>query len=294
MKLYILIVTMTLVTTMAAAQVGINNPNPDASAVLDLKSTDKGFLPPRMTQIQLDDIMNPAEGLLVSCLDCEVAGLQQFINGAWEAISNNNANNNEAANYGTVVNPITGKIWLDRNLGATQVATSSNDAASYGHLYQWGRGPDGHEIRTSPTSSVQATTWMTSAGSWNGTFITTFSHWLTMDPVENHMWSGRSAENNVCPSGFRIPTNSEWEQERRTWVSNDAAGAFASPLKLPKAGFRINVNGGIWEMTVTGLYWSSTVDSSSNNARYLVFQDILAYSSTNHNANGGSIRCIKD
>lgn len=32
-------------------------------------------------------------------------------------------------NYGTVVNPVTGKVWLDRNLGASQVATSSDDAA---------------------------------------------------------------------------------------------------------------------------------------------------------------------
>jgi hypothetical protein len=37
-----------------------------------------------------------------------------------------------------VTNPATGKIWMDRNLGATQVATSSTDANSFGDLYQWG------------------------------------------------------------------------------------------------------------------------------------------------------------
>jgi len=33
---------------------------------------------------------------------------------------------------------------MDRNLGATQVATSSTDENSYGDLYQWGRRADGH------------------------------------------------------------------------------------------------------------------------------------------------------
>jgi hypothetical protein len=30
----------------------------------------------------------------------------------------------------------TGKIWMDRNLGASEVANSTTDAASYGDLYQ--------------------------------------------------------------------------------------------------------------------------------------------------------------
>ena len=45
-------------------------------------------------------------------------------------------------------------IWLDRNLGAGQVATASNDSLAYGDLYQWGRGGDGHENRESATTTV--------------------------------------------------------------------------------------------------------------------------------------------
>jgi len=52
--------------------------------------------------------------------------------------------------YGTAVGQ-NGTCWLDRNLGATQVATSSTDAASYGDLFQWGRLDDGHQNRTSST-----------------------------------------------------------------------------------------------------------------------------------------------
>ncbi len=51
----------------ANAQVSINTDgsNPDASAMLEVKSTDKGMLIPRMTQTQITAISNPASGLLV-------------------------------------------------------------------------------------------------------------------------------------------------------------------------------------------------------------------------------------
>ena len=38
----------------------------------------------------------------------------------------------------------TGNIWMDRNLGASLVATSFDDYQAYGCLYQWGRGNYGH------------------------------------------------------------------------------------------------------------------------------------------------------
>jgi hypothetical protein len=48
----------------------------------------------------------------------------------------------------------TGKIWMDRNLGASQQATSSTDASSYGDIYQWGRRADGHQCRNSSTTAT--------------------------------------------------------------------------------------------------------------------------------------------
>jgi hypothetical protein len=59
---------------------------------------------------------------------------------------------------------------------------------------------------------------------------------------------------------FRLPTEAEWEIERASWISNDAAGAFASPLKLVSAGYRSNSNGTLFYAGSEGGYWSSTVD----------------------------------
>ena len=71
------------------AQVGINSDNsqPDNSAMLDVKSANKGLLPPRMTHAQMNTIINPANGLIIYCIDCSSSGngaLVMFINGVWQ------------------------------------------------------------------------------------------------------------------------------------------------------------------------------------------------------------------
>jgi uncharacterized protein (TIGR02145 family) len=151
-----------------------------------------------------------------------------------------------------------GKCWLDRNLGASQVATSSTDAAAYGDLYQWGRAADGHESRTSLTTYTQSST--DTPG--HDKFINGSSDWR--NPQNDNLWQGVSGTNNPCPIGYRLPTEAEWEAERASWSSNNAAGAFGSPLKLPVAGYRNNSNGSLIIVGSNGYYWSSTIDGTSS------------------------------
>jgi len=193
-----------------------------------------------------------------------------------------------------VTNPTTGEIWMDRNLGASQVATSSTDANAYGDLYQWGRAADGHESRTSATTSTNATSAVPNDGNaWDGFFITVGSSpydWLT--PQDDNLWQGVSGTNNPCPSGYRLPTEAEWEAERTSWSSNNAAGAFASPLKLPVAGYRDGSNGTLYTVGSYGFYWSSTVNGTY--ASYLNFFSSTAYMNSDYRALGFSVRCLKD
>jgi hypothetical protein len=84
-------IILTLIITLslnAFAQVGVNTTNPDPSAILDVESTTSGFLPPRMTEIQMNDINSPAEGLIVYCTDCFSNGLQSFDGVKWQSIGN--------------------------------------------------------------------------------------------------------------------------------------------------------------------------------------------------------------
>ena len=189
----------------------------------------------------------------------------------------------------TVLNPTTGKIWIDRNLGASQVATSSTDVLSYGDLYQWGRGADRHQLRNSLTT----TTLSASDQPDNENFILApNSPYDWRSPQNGILWQGVSGMNNPCPTGYRIPTEAEWDAERLSWSTNDALGAFASPLKLPVAGYRSRSLGSLNSVDTRGYYWSSTV--SSTNARNLYFSSSDADVDTNYRALGFSVRCLKD
>jgi hypothetical protein len=65
------IIIVLLTTFTFQAQVAINNDgsNPDASAMLDIKSTTSGLLIPRMEAAERDNIVSPATGLLVYVTD---------------------------------------------------------------------------------------------------------------------------------------------------------------------------------------------------------------------------------
>jgi len=186
-----------------------------------------------------------------------------------------------------------GRVWMDRNLGASRVATSSTDSGAYGDLYQWGRGTDGHEKRNSPTTSAPSP----SDNPSHGSFILIKSppfDWRI--PQNDNLWQGVSGVNNPCPAGFRLPTDTEWEAERVSWSSNDAEGAYGSPLKLVVAGIRDMFTGSIFHAGRNGYYWSGTVLGSAGNgfdSRYLLFGTAAAMSRCGHGY-GYNVRCIKD
>ncbi len=181
-----------------------------------------------------------------------------------------------------------GRTWMALNLGAYQVATSSTDAAAYGALYQWGRFGDGHQYRSSATT----TTLSSSDTPGHNQFILALSSpydWRS--PQNANLWQGASSSTNPCPAGFRVPTATEWETERISWSSNNAAGAFASPLKLVVAGYRFS-DGTLHSTSSYGCYWSSTVAGSKS--LYLYFLSAGAYTYDYYRSSGLSVRCIKD
>ena len=86
---YLFMILLITATSTANGQVGINDDNsaPDPSAMLDVKSTSKGLLPPRMTMAQRDAMSVPLAGMIVWCSNCgcEASGELQVYNGsAWQ------------------------------------------------------------------------------------------------------------------------------------------------------------------------------------------------------------------
>ena len=192
--------------------------------------------------------------------------------------------NGSSVTYGTVSG--TGSTcWLDRNLGASQLATSSTDASSYGHLFQWGRGADGHQLINSSTIFTTSSTDVPG----NSNFIKNASNWRSSQ--NDNLWQGVTGVNNPCPSGYRVPTMSEYSTELASWSSADDIGAYGSTLKLPLAGDRHGGNGNPNPGTY-GNYWSSTV--YNGNAYYLNFDSGVANIDNWSRSWGMPIRCIKD
>jgi uncharacterized protein (TIGR02145 family) len=386
------------------AQLGIGTPSPDPSSVLELKSTTKGFLPPRLTTIQRNAILAPAIGLVVynsdkNCMEwyngsvwysgcgsqessggtaavsgysCATAsagvlmvgtaatGVFQTITATVTTVGSymismiaNGITFTGAGTFTTIgaqdvvltatgtpvaagfsdfvlstrpncsfvrivqvekgnaicdgsapttVVPITsktGKVWMDRNLGASHVATAIDDYLGYGGLYQWGRGNDGHAsiIWTSITAGtvVNATSVVLSITDSPGNAFFILNSLLPSDwrsTKNDNLWQGIGGTNNPCPTGYRLPTNIELTEEVSAYSITNITKAYDSPLKFVVAGNRNSSTGALVNAGSYGNYWSSTV--SGTNAYYHSFSNASAYSSATLRANGFSVRCIHD
>jgi len=78
MKKNIFTLCLLLTGVFSNAQVGIGTENPDASAILDVKSSNKGLLPPRVELLNATDVVtipSPATGLLVYATGVNPANL---------------------------------------------------------------------------------------------------------------------------------------------------------------------------------------------------------------------------
>src|ERR1043166_5265966 len=86
---------------------GIGTTTPDASSLLEIKSTSKGLLIPRMTQTQRNAIVSPATGLLIFQSD-HTSGFYYYSGSAWTAVTQKSKGWSLTGNSGT--NPSTNFI----------------------------------------------------------------------------------------------------------------------------------------------------------------------------------------
>lgn len=110
-KIFILFFTATSTLIGMAQSVGIGTNTPHATAALDITSTSKGILIPRMTSDQRTSIASPPNGLLV--FDTDAGGFYFYKNGDWTSLSEGGAANSFWSQNGTnITNTNAGNVMI--------------------------------------------------------------------------------------------------------------------------------------------------------------------------------------
>ena len=182
-------VCLFLLCCITKAQVGIGTTAPDNSALLEIKSTTKGFLPPRMTTTERDAISAPVNGLQV--FNTSTNCLELYINGIWQSlvcgcIAAPAASPNPAAhfynssqivwNWNTVagatgykyndVNNYTTAV--DNGLSNVRIQTGITCTGAPNNLYIWAYNACGNSAPTQLSQSLEFPVSINKTGSGNG------------------------------------------------------------------------------------------------------------------------------
>jgi len=197
--------------------------------------------------------------------------------------------------YKVIKSPITGKNWLDRNLGASQACQSLEDAACFGDYYQWGRKTNGHE----KTSNYSSTKKLLDKDLKIGGKYVVVKHSSSFDwriEQNDNLWKDENSMNNICPKGYRVPS----EKEILTETLNapkphkvfDNKSAYTNFLKIPSTGFRTLCLGDVVRQGRHGSLWTSSV--YERESFYLDFNPTEAVMTTGARAEGLPVRCIQN
>jgi uncharacterized protein (TIGR02145 family) len=279
-KLLILFAIFTTVAAMAQS-VGINADGSaaDASAMLDVSSTTKGFLPPRMTTIERDLIASPATGLVL--FNTTTNGLEIKSSTGWISLKTSS----DAVFLPTIV--IGTQQWMNENL----------DVVTY---------RNGDVIPQ-----------VTNAIAWAG--LTTGAWCYYGNDVENgaiygklYNWYAVNDSRGLAPKGWHVATDDEWIILTTTLGGTSVAGGNMKSIGTTRwttpntnatnrSGFAglpggsRDYTGGFFVIGLHGTWWSSSEYSTTYAwLHFLVNENGAAYSANHNKESGFSVRCLRD
>ncbi len=148
----LILIMFALQSALLSQNVGINDDgsSPDASAMLDVKSTSKGLLVPRLTMTQKDAIASPATGLIVYQTDNTV-GFYYYDGSAWEklitdsemgpdgdwTVSGNNMYSAVSGNVGVGTSSPDSKLHISNGCILAEGATGTTPVSGSGTRFMW-------------------------------------------------------------------------------------------------------------------------------------------------------------
>jgi uncharacterized protein (TIGR02145 family) len=257
---------------------------PDASAMLDVKSTDKGLLLPRMTQTEIEQIIDPANGLIVYNIDnnhfyyfdAEAFRWKEIAIGAGNLhIGCGTITDADGNNYNTV--RIYTQCWMAENL----VTSKYNDGTDIPFY-----------------TDISEFNYLTTQGYCHCTYC-------TETPGALYNWYAVNT-GILCPAGWHVPTDDDWATLINNLGGESVAGGKlkeTDPLKWPCTNTATNESGfgALASGTHTGdgggcigYYWSANEDGPDM-AWYNSFRPAIDVVRGSGGKNYGlSVRCVKD
>ena len=293
-KILILLAIFTSIVATAQS-VGINADGAaaSASAMLDVSSTTKGFLPPRMTGAQRATITSPAQGLMIYCTDCGSSGEPQYYDGTqWKKLIDGTA---------TLPPPtevvIGTQTWEIKNLDVTTYS-------------------DGTVIPevSDPTQWAALTT-----GAWcyynnttaNGTTYGKLYNWYAVAGIwDEASKTDATLRKKLAPTGWHVPTDAEWTTLTTTlggtsvaggkmkattlWNSPNTDATNSSGFTGLPGGCRYD-DGAFGDVGYGGYWWSSSEDEAASAwYRSLHYDYGDADSGASNKPDGSSVRYLRD
>ncbi len=252
MKKIIYTIIITTCLGHANAQVGIGTTTPQNSAMLEVNSTDKGFLLPQMTSIQRSAVVTPADGLQV--YDINTNSIWYFNGTFW-------VNTLAMASVGDVKSGIqasdhSGWVLLD---GRPLTALSTNQQAVASSLGLTGSLPDASNTYLSQNGGAM--------GAVSGANTTT----IAQANLPNVNFSGSTATAGGHNHGG--VTGNGGSHNHSGTTSTNGAHSHSS-----------NANGAnIGLARITGTGTPGSIDNSSNEINNFLTPSLVIYPSGNHN-----------
>ena len=296
--------TMSIDSGSIIGQLAINTDGstPDESSILDLKSTTKGLLLPRMYTYQILHISNPAAGLMV--FDIDSSSFYGYSGSKWISLWDSDTlvdvcggNSFEDSRDGRIYTMVTigTQCWMAENLNIGTRISSEDNPTDNSIIEKWCYFDDETKCTT------------------NGGLY----HW-------DEMMQYVTAEGvqGICPSGWHIPTDAEYKTmemvlgmsqsdadglgNRGTdqggkmkeigtthWWSPNTLATNASGFTAFAGGFRIsNGHSSYWGRS--SIWWSSNESNGGALIRSLNYDNGQVYRYHWEKAYGLSVRCIKD
>ncbi len=243
MKTHFIIVLIAIFfTTKIYAQIGISATNtpPNASAMLDVGSTTKGLLPPRMTSAQRTAIASPADGLLVFDTNTQSYWFRQ--SGTWTELPKGGSTNNYWQLNGSAGNEIkntnSGGLWSASAIG---LSSGSDDTSN---------------PPTAPVSGAGTRMmWIPSRSAFRvGTINSTLGNQTNWDASNIGMSSFASGWNNKA-QGFGATAMGGYTTASGIFSTALGVGTTASGLHATTLGWSTTASGE--KSTALGVYGST-------------------------------------